>query len=122
MRRVGAVASETAVRENRPNIPVKLDPLRGQTQRRGETDKNQGPDHQLCAVYNAVPDPQKERSTLPRCTQRKKLSDLAGPGASLEALKADRARQYAIRVNQQYRVCFRWKDGAASDVEIVDYH
>lgn len=44
------------------------------------------------------------------------------PGNRLEKLKGDRAGQYSIRVNDQWRVCFRWKDGAASDVAIVDYH
>lgn len=44
------------------------------------------------------------------------------PGNRLEALKGDRKGQYSIRVNDQFRVCFRWEDGAAWDVEIVDYH
>ena len=44
------------------------------------------------------------------------------PGNRLEKLKGDREGQHSIRVNQQWRVCFRWKDGAAHDVEIVDHH
>lgn len=44
------------------------------------------------------------------------------PGNQLEALRGDRARQHSIRVNDQYRVCFRWQDGNAFDVEVVDYH
>jgi toxin HigB-1 len=44
------------------------------------------------------------------------------PGNRLEKLKGDRAGQHSIRINQQWRVCFRWRDGAAHDVEIVDYH
>jgi proteic killer suppression protein len=44
------------------------------------------------------------------------------PGNRLEALKHDRAGQHSIRVNDQWRICFRWKDGDAYDVEIVDYH
>ena len=44
------------------------------------------------------------------------------PGNQLEALKGDRLGQYSIRVNDQWRICFRWKDGDAYDVEIVDYH
>lgn len=44
------------------------------------------------------------------------------PGNRLEKLKGDRAGQHSIRVNQQWRVCFRWKHGVAHDVEIVDYH
>jgi proteic killer suppression protein len=44
------------------------------------------------------------------------------PGNRLEALKGDRADQYSIRVNDRYRICFHWKTGMASDVELVDYH
>jgi toxin HigB-1 len=44
------------------------------------------------------------------------------PGNRLEKLKGDRVGQYSIRVNDQWRVCFRWKDGAPHDVAIVDYH
>ena len=44
------------------------------------------------------------------------------PGNRLEKLEGDRAGQYSIRINDQWRVCFRWEDGEAHDVEIVDYH
>ncbi|HPF36646.1 MAG TPA: type II toxin-antitoxin system RelE/ParE family toxin [Candidatus Krumholzibacteria bacterium] len=44
------------------------------------------------------------------------------PGNRLERLKGDRKGQYSIRINQQYRVCFRWEDGDAHEVEITDYH
>lgn len=44
------------------------------------------------------------------------------PGNRLEALKGDRSGQYSIRINDQIRLCFRWVDGNAEDVEIVDYH
>jgi addiction module HigA family antidote len=44
------------------------------------------------------------------------------PGNSLEALKGDRAGQHSIRVNDQSRICFRWREGNAHNVEIVDYH
>ena len=44
------------------------------------------------------------------------------PGNRLEALKGNRSGQYSIRINDQWRVCFRWSDGFAEDVEIVDYH
>ncbi len=44
------------------------------------------------------------------------------PGNHLEALKGDRAEQYSIRINDKWRICFRWKDGNAFDVEITDYH
>ena len=47
---------------------------------------------------------------------------LAPPGNRLEALKGDRQGQHSIRINDQWRVCFIWKDGAAEQVEIVDYH
>ena len=51
------------------------------------------------------------------------LDDLRSPpGNRLEALKGDRVGQYSIRINLQWRICFRWKDGFAKDVEIVDYH
>ena len=44
------------------------------------------------------------------------------PGNRLERLKGDRAGQYSIRINDQWRLCFRWDDGNAWDVEIADYH
>lgn len=51
------------------------------------------------------------------------LSDLGVPPANrLEALKGDHAGQHSIRINRRFRVCFRWEDGNASAVEIVDYH
>jgi toxin HigB-1 len=44
------------------------------------------------------------------------------PGNRLEKLRGDRSGQYSIRVNQQWRVCFRWTAGGPADVEIADYH
>ncbi len=44
------------------------------------------------------------------------------PGNRLEALKGPRKGQWSIRINQQWRICFRWTDGGVDDVEIVDYH
>ncbi len=44
------------------------------------------------------------------------------PGNRLEALRGDRQGQYSIRINDRLRVCFRWVDDGAEDVEIVDYH
>lgn len=44
------------------------------------------------------------------------------PGNRLEALKGNRQGQYSIRINEQWRVCFRWADAGAENVEIVDYH
>ena len=46
----------------------------------------------------------------------------APPGNRLEALKGRREGQHSIRVNDQWRICFRWRDGNAENVEIVDYH
>ena len=55
--------------------------------------------------------------------QARRVADLrAPPGNRLEALKGDRAGQYSIRINDQWRICFRWQGGDAFDVEIVDYH
>jgi len=52
-----------------------------------------------------------------------RLDDLrVPPGNRLEALKGDRAGQHSIRVNDQFRVCFRWTASGAEDVELVDYH
>jgi proteic killer suppression protein len=52
-----------------------------------------------------------------------KLDDLrVPPGNRLEALKGNRKGQYSIRINDQWRICFRWHEGNAHDVEIVDYH
>ncbi len=51
------------------------------------------------------------------------LNDLKiPPGNKLEALSGDRLGQFSIRINDQYRVCFKWSDGHADGVEIVDYH
>jgi proteic killer suppression protein len=51
------------------------------------------------------------------------LSDLKSPPSNqLESLQGDRKGQYSIRINNQWRLCFKWQDGNAFDVEIVDYH
>jgi len=51
------------------------------------------------------------------------LEDLrVPPGNRLERLRGDRAGQHSIRVNDRWRICFRWRNGDAYDVEIVDYH
>jgi proteic killer suppression protein len=44
------------------------------------------------------------------------------PGTRLEALKGDRKGQYSIRIHDQWRICFKWSDGNAHEVQIVDYH
>lgn len=52
-----------------------------------------------------------------------RLDDLRiPPGNRRESLHGDRAGQHSIRINQQWRICFRWIEGGADDVEIVDYH
>jgi proteic killer suppression protein len=52
-----------------------------------------------------------------------RLNDLRiPPGNRLEALKGDRSGQHSIRINDQWRVCFRWTEGGGENVEIVDYH
>jgi proteic killer suppression protein len=52
-----------------------------------------------------------------------RLDDLrVPPGNRLEALKGDRSGEYSIRINDQWRICFRWEEAGAEDVEIVDYH
>jgi len=51
------------------------------------------------------------------------LDDLkVPPGNRLEALAGDRKGQYSIRVNRQWRLCFKWSNGEAKEVELVDYH
>ena len=60
---------------------------------------------------------------LDQLNQAEILKDLRAPPANrLEALKGDRKGQHSIRINDQYRVCFRWTDAGPEDVEIVDYH
>ena len=50
------------------------------------------------------------------------LWDLRLPGNRLEALRGDRDGQHGIRISGQWRICFRWSEGDAYDIEIVDYH
>lgn len=65
-----------------------------------------------------------------RAREKLKYLDSAGdlrdlmlpPSNRLEALKGDRRGQYSIRINQQWRICFRWSAGDALDVEVADYH
>ncbi len=61
-----------------------------------------------------------------KLTQLNRVRDLQElsipPGNRLERLKGDRAGQHSIRINDQYRVCFRWEDGYADEVEVTDYH
>jgi proteic killer suppression protein len=63
------------------------------------------------------------RRKLLLLNQARSLNDLRSPyGNHLEALKGDRKGQFSIRVNDQWRICFRWQGEDALDVEIVDYH
>jgi toxin HigB-1 len=63
------------------------------------------------------------RRKLDQPNQAALLGDLRAPPSNrLEKLKGERGGQYSIRINDQWRVCFRWEDTGARDVEIVDYH
>jgi len=62
------------------------------------------------------------RRKLRSIHQARTVRDLSLPGNRLEVLKGDRVGQHSVRINDQYRVCFVWDNGDASEVEIVDYH
>jgi toxin HigB-1 len=63
------------------------------------------------------------RAKLLAVDAAKELDDLrVPPGNRLEALHGDRRGQHSIRVNDQWRICFEWREAAARNVEIVDYH
>jgi len=65
----------------------------------------------------------KTRQKLEILDAVERLNDLrVPPGNRLEKLSGDREGQHSIRINQQWRICFRWKDGDCYEVEIVDYH
>lgn len=65
----------------------------------------------------------KSRDKLAQIDAAIQIEDLHfPPGNRLEALSGDRFGQHSIRINQQWRICFRWEAGNAYDVEIVDYH
>ena len=73
------------------------------------------------ARFRAIERP--ARRKLLYLSQARTIQDLlVPPGNRLEVLKGDRKRQHSIRVNDQWRICFRWDEGHAYDVEIVDYH
>ena len=73
-----------------------------------------------------IPPPSLRRATLRKLLtldSAARLEDLrVPPDNRLEALKGDRAGQHSIRINDQFRICFVWRDGNAYDVEVVDYH
>ncbi|MBM3946952.1 MAG: plasmid maintenance system killer protein [SAR202 cluster bacterium] len=63
------------------------------------------------------------RRKLTQLNRVRELRELAvPPGNRLERLRGDRAAQHSIRINDQYRICFRWEDGYADEVEVTDYH
>ena len=62
------------------------------------------------------------RAKLDQIDGAGKVTDLQTPSNHLETLEGDREGQHSIWINTQYRICFRWSDGDAEDVEIVDYH
>ena len=63
------------------------------------------------------------RTRLARLDAATSLRDLAAiPGNRLEALRGDRRGQHSIRISDQWRICFVWRDGNAYEVEIADYH
>ena len=73
------------------------------------------------ARFHAIERP--ARRKLLYLNQAHSLQDLVvPPGNRLEALKGDRKGQHSIRINDQWRICFRWEEGHAYDVEIIDYH
>ena len=66
---------------------------------------------------------EKARIKLARLHAAETLTDLASlPGNRFEALRGNRNGPYSIRINDQYRICFRWESGSALEVEIADYH
>ncbi|MFN3624487.1 MAG: type II toxin-antitoxin system RelE/ParE family toxin [Hyphomicrobium sp.] len=66
---------------------------------------------------------ERARAKLLAIDAAKRLDDLRQPpGNRLEALAGDRKGQHSIRINDQWRICFVWRDGEAFDVEIADYH
>ncbi len=83
-----------------------------------ETEKllNRDPSRRWKNIENAA------RAKLAILDAATSLKDLSLPGLRLEKLSGDRAGRYSIRINDRIRICFRWRDGDAYDVEIADYH
>ncbi|MHC4431503.1 MAG: type II toxin-antitoxin system RelE/ParE family toxin [Planctomycetota bacterium] len=87
-------------------------------------------DRETERVFNRLP-VRRLPSDIKRAARRKllilnaaeRLADLrVPPGNRLEKLSGNRRGQHSIRINERWRICFRWRDGDAHDVEIVDYH
>jgi toxin HigB-1 len=81
------------------------------------------------ALFNEIPvrryqsiERQARRKLLYLNSVRTLQDLLQPPGNKLEALKGNRKGQHSIRVNDQWRICFKWRDGNVFDVEIADYH
>jgi proteic killer suppression protein len=70
--------------------------------------------------FQAIQGPAREKLRILNTAES--LRDLSLPGLRLEKLTGDRSGQYSIRVNNQFRLCFRWKDDGAHNVELTDYH
>ena len=87
-------------------------------------------DKATAAVFSGLEVRRLPREVQAVARRKLKLLDAAGsleslrvpPGNRLEALRGDRKGQWSIRINDQWRICFRWTRGDAFDVEIVDYH
>jgi proteic killer suppression protein len=87
-------------------------------------------DKRTAAIFEGLPARGVGPDLLKRARMRLALLDAAAtlaflrspPGNRLESLKGDRAGQYSIRVNDQWRICFLWRDGDAYEVEFSDYH
>ena len=77
----------------------------------------------MCLVSAASSGRRQARRKLLLLNAAGHVNDLRSPpGNRLEVLKGDRAGQYSIRINGQWRICFYWHEGGAENVEIVDYH
>lgn len=75
----------------------------------------------LIAAFQAFADQAARRLTYPDSAES--LTDLAGLRSNrLESLRGSRVGQHSIRINAQWRICFRWEDDGPCDVEIIDYH
>lgn len=91
--------------------------IRSFAQKEAELLFNDRPARRLAAIERMV------RRKLLLLNVARKLDDLrVPPGNRLEALRGDRPSQHSIRVTDQWRICFRWLDGEAHEVEIADYH
>ena len=77
-------------------------------------------------IWSGSTETSRAPSACRKLTQINRVRELAEltvpPGNRLERLTGDRSGQHSIRINDQYRVCFRWKEGVADHVEITDYH